>query len=98
MISKEKIIQVIYAAVEEINKHLPGESGLEKSFDSVIIGKGAKLDSLGLVNFIVELELKITKEFGSVITLANEKAMLQKDNYFKNISTLSLIFFVLNKF
>ena len=85
----EKIRQAIYRAVEETNEQLPQGRQLEKSPDTVLFGKGGQLDSLGLVSFIVEVEQKIEEELGVSITLADERAMSQKNSPFMTLGALT---------
>jgi acyl carrier protein len=89
MTNKEKIIDLIFIAVDELNQRLSHQQKLEKSVDTVLFGKYAKLDSLGLVGLIVSIEEKIEEEFEVTITLADERAMSQKNSPFKTIGTLA---------
>ena len=45
---------------------------LPKSLDTVLTGESGKLDSLGLVIFIVEVEERIQNDLGINISLADE--------------------------
>ena len=69
---KEKIIQSIMDASDEINERYPEEKKLPKSLDTVLTGESGKLDSLGLVIFIVEVEERIQNDLGMNISLADE--------------------------
>lgn len=84
-----KVVNMIFSAVDEINQQLAKEQKLEKSIGTVLFGESGKLDSLGLVNLIVSTEQKIEEEFGVVITLADERAMSQKNSPFRTIGTLA---------
>lgn len=86
---KNKIIQALYATIDEINELNPEEGQLEKSIDTVLLGAKGTLDSLGLVNFIIASEEKIEDEFEISITLADERAMSKSDSPFRTIGTLS---------
>ena len=85
----EKIIHVIFGAIDEINEQYPEGQRLTKSVDTELFGEKGKLDSLGLVSLIVATEQKIEEEFDRSLTLADEKAMSQKTSPFKTVSTLS---------
>ena len=85
----EKIIQAIFRAVDDLNQQLPEEKRPEKSADAVLFGKAGKLDSLGLVNLIIAIEEQIQEEFGVAITLADERAVSQKNSPFKTIRALA---------
>jgi len=89
MARKEKVIQTIFSAVDELNKQLPKEKQLEKSVDTVLFGSSSELDSLGLVDLILATEQRIEEEFESIITLASEKAMSQKKSPFRTIDTFA---------
>ena len=89
MMNKEKIIQSIFTAVEEINGQLPGNKQLEQSTKTVLFGKDGKLDSLGLVSLIIAIEQNIEDEFDECITIADERAMSQKRSPFRTIGTLA---------
>ncbi len=88
MTKTEKIIQSVFSAVDYVNQSLPQEEQLEKSVDTVLFGRGGKLDSLGIVNLIVATEEAIEEEFGVTITLADEKAMSQKNSPFQTVESL----------
>jgi acyl carrier protein len=85
---KDKIIEAIYDAMDEISAQSPDIPHLEKSTDTVLLGKTGALDSLGFVNLIVAAEQKIEEKFDLCITLVDEKAMSKKNSPFKTVGTL----------
>jgi len=87
--NNKRVIEVIFSAIDEVNQQLPEEQRLEKAVDTALYGRSAKLDSLGLVNLIVATEEKIEEEFGVAITIADERAMSQKNSPFKTVRTLA---------
>lgn len=89
MTNNERITNVIFSAVEEVNDQLPRKQRLEKSIDTILFGKSGKLDSLALVNLIVAVEEKIQEEFGVTVTLADERAMSRTNSPFKSLGTLA---------
>lgn len=84
---KEKILNAVYNAIDEINAGLPDE--LSKSEDTVLFGTGGKLDSLALVTFIVSVESNIEEAFDRQITLANETALSSEKSPFASVSALA---------
>lgn len=54
-----------------------------------LMGTGGLLDSLDLVNFIVEIEEALEEEFEFELTLADEKAMSRRTSPFMSIERLS---------
>ncbi len=88
MTNQEKIVKIIFSAVDETNLLLPNNRQLTKSTETHLFGDSSKLDSLGLVSFIAATEQKIEEELGVSIALADEKAMSQKNNPCKTIGTI----------
>jgi acyl carrier protein len=94
---KEKITQVIFHVIDEINQQLAENQRIEKSMATTLLGKSAVLDSLGLVNLIVTVEEEIEEQFGVNITLADERAISQERSPFRTIETLMEYIYVLLK-
>jgi D-alanine--poly(phosphoribitol) ligase subunit 2 len=88
MNKREKVLQVVFDSVEEINQQLPHDHQLEKSENALLFGKSGQLDSLGLVTFIVAVEENLQRSLGITITLADERAMSQQHSPFRSIGTL----------
>ena len=86
---KEKIFNIIYSAIDEINEQLPKSRNLAKTPQETLFGEGGKLDSLGLVNLIVSVEGFLDDELGESITIADEKAMSLRNSPFRTVQTLA---------
>ena len=57
--------------------------------DTVIVGPSAVLDSIGVVSLIVDIEQRLQMDHDIAVTLANEKAMSQKNSPFRTVGVLS---------
>ena len=88
MDEKETIIQTIYGVVDEVNLQQPDNGQLEKSLDTVLFGQNGKLDSLGLVNFVIASEQNIEEALGVLVSVSDERAMSQRNSPFRTIGTL----------
>jgi acyl carrier protein len=85
---KQKAIDVIYSAIDSINEQLPAGRRLVKSPETLLLGTGGSIDSVGFINLIVLLEEKCQDNFGIEVSLTGE-AIAMDDNYpFRNIGTL----------
>ncbi len=71
MTINEKTTDLVYAAIDDLNRQRDPSQLIEKSLDTVLTGSSSKLDSLGLVTFIVSVEEKIDEIFNRLITLTN---------------------------
>lgn len=63
----------------------PGAVGENPS----VFGNGGLLDSLGLVNFLTDVEYKISDELGRDVVLASEKAMSRSRSPFRDVDSLA---------
>ncbi len=88
MVDRAQVTSAVFAAIEELNQDLPSGSVLEPAPDTVLFGRGSRLDSLGLVNLIVAVEGALADELGVDMTLADEKAMSQSSSPFRTVDTL----------
>jgi acyl carrier protein len=57
--------------------------------DTVLVGTDAVLDSIGVVQLIVEVEQRVEQRHGVSITLANDKAMSARNSPFRTVGVLS---------
>ena len=89
MADKNKILQSIYAVVAETNEDQPAGGKLDASPDTQLFGAKGKLDSMGLVNFVVAVEQRINDDFAAAISVTDEKAMSQRNSPFRTIGTLA---------
>lgn len=89
MSNHDKIVSAVYRAVDELNKQLPRGVHVEKSLDSALYGKNGRLESIDVVTLIMEVEDHIRDEFGTSITIADDRAMSQENSPFVTIRTLT---------
>lgn len=85
-----RILNSIYAAMDEINQQLPFNSRLSHTPDEVLYAQSGALDSFGLANLIAALEAQLHAEFGEPIRIADKITMRQAANPFRTVSTLTL--------
>ena len=86
--TKDQIEAAIFDAMDEVNAVLPDNMQLERTPEAVIFGRGGKLDSLGLVNFVLAVEEKLTK-LGIDVSLTDERAMSQSRSPFRSVAALT---------
>ena len=86
-LSKGNVLQTIFGAIDEVNKMLAEEERLEKSLNTRLVGDGGGLNSLGLINFIVEVEGRIQKDFSLELNLV--EALEAPEEPLKSIGRLA---------
>ena len=67
----QTITRAVHRSIESVNEFLPAGQALEARDDTVLLGSGAGLDSLGFVNFIVALEEELERELGHDLAMAD---------------------------
>jgi acyl carrier protein len=87
-LTKERIIEgFINPALREV---LPPEmAGSIGAADLELLGKGAVLDSLGFVGFILAIEGSLQETLNMTLTLASEDAFSRSASPFRTVGTLA---------
>ena len=84
--NKERITQTL---IETTNEYFESQDFNEKANgNTVLFGSESVLDSMGLVNVIIDIESRFLDK-GYEISLTSEKAMSRKQSPFRTISTLA---------
>ena len=89
---RQQVVELVHTVyLTLLRETAPGEEALEAEPEeqTPLVGPGAKLDSLGLVSLLVDLEQKITDRFGFFIPLMDDKALSQKSSPFRTVQSLS---------
>ena len=68
---------------------LPPSPERDQADNPRIFGPGGPLDSLGLVNFLADLEWRLAGEFGRELVLASERAMSRSRSPFRDVVSLT---------
>lgn len=87
--TRDQVLGLIYDAIDELNGTLKPDRKLDKTPDTQLFGESGKLDSFGLVALIVGVELRLGDSFGVPVTLADERAMSQRNSPFRSVGTLA---------
>jgi acyl carrier protein len=82
---KDILVEAIKTSICEI----AGMPAADLSESSALFGKGALLDSVGLVSLVASLEQAIEDEKGVSVSLADERAMSQRHSPFLTIGSLA---------
>ena len=69
MSDQKRVLEAVYAAVDDLNRQLAPAARLEKSEDTPITGEAARLDSLGFLNLVLGAETQVNARCSSPINL-----------------------------
>ncbi|MGQ0504507.1 MAG: hypothetical protein ACT4TC_04250 [Myxococcaceae bacterium] len=89
MIEKQVAETIVVKSLEEALAQAGAPVPPSINSDTVLVGKSAVLDSLGVVSMIVEIEQRVEAEHGVSVTLADDKAMSQKNSPFRTVGVLT---------
>lgn len=87
MADKEKIREAIYGAIDILNDQINGIN-IKKTLDTPLLGKDSKLDSMGLVTFMVAVEEQVGDIFDIPFSLAVDSDLGSENNPFSNVACL----------
>ena len=85
---KQKLLDVLYEALAEVNLELIEEDQLACEPGTVLFGRGASIDSMDLVRLVVLYEQKINEIVGSELSLTDDRAMSQQNSPFQTVGSL----------
>jgi acyl carrier protein len=88
-ILRQDSLQLVYAAIDEVNAQSADAVPLVKSPDTSLLGGDQGMDSLAFVNLIVALEEQIQAKTGQSVVLVDENSMSLQDQPFRTVATLA---------
>jgi acyl carrier protein len=86
---RSRILEAIYAAIEECNRQLSLGAQLRPSADALLYGENSQLSSMSLVELIVVVEQRIEDDFGVLLILADEHALERANSPFRSVAVLA---------
>ena len=87
--SKEKTIELIFSAIDELNQLREAGEQIPMEPDVTLFGVSGRLDSLALVSLILDVEERLSQEYGVSISLADDRAMSQRNSPFRTAAVLA---------
>lgn len=82
-------IDLIYTAIDEVNRQSTNGRQIAKSPDTALMGGDSALDSLTFVNLIVAVESEIENQLNKSIVLVTESTMKGDEHPFRTVSSLA---------
>lgn len=87
MMTEKEINEIIFKIIDDINQQ--NDILIVKDENTQLFGKNSDLDSLILVNLIIDLEATFSSEYDLEISLTDDKAMMREKSPFDSIKSLS---------
>jgi acyl carrier protein len=89
MIARKDAYEIVVASLKEVFEQVGSPPPDAIGEDTVLVGNDAVLDSLGVVQLIVEVEQRVEGTHGVSVTLANDKAMSARNSPFRTVGVLA---------
>jgi len=89
MLESAPVVALLSECLEELADQSDFQVPKPITESTPLMGKSSGLDSLGLVNLIVDVEGRLLDDFDVEVTLADERAMSQKHSPFRTIGSLA---------
>jgi acyl carrier protein len=89
MTSRNIVVQLVLDALIQVNAGRAPDLQIPVSPESRLFGANSHLDSLELVNLILDVEDQVGRTFSLPIILMDERAMSQERSPFRSVTTLT---------
>ena len=86
---RETALKVVVTSLKDALEQFGATDIGEITEETVIVGQGAVLDSIGVVSLIVDIEQHLEMDHDVSVTLASERAMSQRSSPFRNAGVLA---------
>lgn len=84
-----ELVDLIISTAHELNDQEEVEITSEIDKNTELFGRSGILDSMGLVSLVVAVEQVIEEKYNVSVSLADEKALSQKNSPFRTVATLA---------
>jgi acyl carrier protein len=88
-VTNREVLGVILSLLRTRDETLNGSAPTKWTETTVLFGRDAHLDSLGLVSLVADVELLLQERFGVSVNLANEHAMSLTESPFRTVRSLT---------
>jgi|SRR4051812_44703003 acyl carrier protein len=89
MIARKDAYEIVLESLKEVFAQTGLDVPESLTEDTVLVGDAAVLDSLGVVQLIVEVEQRVEQAHQVSVTLANDKAMSARNSPFRTVGVLA---------
>lgn len=86
---RDDVLRIVLTLLDEALANAGTATDVAVGDSTPLIGRGSAIDSLGLVHLIVGVEQRVQDEHGLSITVADDRAMSQRNSPFRTVSALT---------
>lgn len=89
MVDRKTALEVVVSCLKDVVEQAGEPAAAPLNENTVLVGPGAVIDSLGVVALIVDIEQKLEMDHDTSVTLADDKAMSAKNSPFRTAGVLA---------
>jgi acyl carrier protein len=87
VVAANDVLKSVLAAIAAFNAS--ENANVPAAADTVLLGAGGAVDSLGLVRLVMMVERQAQDDFDVPVSLTDEKAMSQRNSPFRSVGALA---------
>jgi hypothetical protein len=91
MADRGRVLEALYAAVDDVNLLLPPRDRLAKAEATVLLGDAAHLDSLGFLNLVLAAETQVNARCAPSVNLAERLLELDESSLPTTLGALATL-------
>ncbi len=84
-----QMVEIILVALKELQESLGKNWAMKVSPETRLYGHGSDIDSLGLVQLLIDVEERVSDRYDLSVVLTDEKAMSQEKSPFRTVDSLA---------
>lgn len=88
MITQQQVEAVIFRGIAALNAERAADDQIEATSKTPLFGADSRIDSLGLVSLIVDVETTLNQEHGLEVSLADDRALARPQSPYATVETL----------
>ena len=88
-IDRKDLHALVLQTAREFNAEGDVQIDLTAGREAILFGRGASIDSLGLVRFIMAVEQAVEVRYGQTVTIASDRALSQGNSPFRTLGSLA---------
>ena len=92
MDASQKVLDCIYAAIDDYNLDVPESEQLDKTPETFLFDENGKLDSVGYTAMSTAIEDRIEQTFGQRLSVFTQEASARADRPLATVKSLTAYF------
>ncbi len=89
MVTREQTIPLLMEALREILATVEDVDAAAATADTPLVGEGSPMDSIHLVQFVLESEERLASDLGVEVSLTDERAFSRSASPFRSVRSLA---------